>query len=131
MRGGSSMKDKDRRIVVNQKDCGKLWKEHMEKILNVENVWDQTAKAGMVEGPVEGVTYEEVMKAMNKMKLGIAAGPLEVNMDMIMASGKFGVIIKKLCQRILDGEDWPEKSKTSVAVPILKGKGGVMDCRAY
>ena len=49
------------------------------------------AKADMVERPVEEVTYEEAMEAMNKMKLGKAAGPSEVNMDMIMASGKFGV----------------------------------------
>ena len=45
------------------------------------------------------------MKAMNKMKLGKAAGPSEVNMDMIMASGKFGVgVLKKLCQRVLNGK---------------------------
>ena len=69
----------------------------MEKILNVENDLDQMAETDMVEGPVEGVTYEEVIRAMNKMKLGKAAGPSKVNMDMIMASGKFGVIIKKLC----------------------------------
>ena len=99
------MKDKHGRIVVNEKDCGKLWKEHMEKILNAENEWDQMAEADMVEGPVEGVTYKEVMKAMNKMKLGKAAGPSEVNMDMIMASGKLGVRIKMLCERILDDED--------------------------
>ena len=60
----------------------------MKKILNVENEWDQMAEADMVEGPVEGVTYEEVMKAMNKIK---AAGPSKVNTDIIMASGKFGV----------------------------------------
>ena len=36
------------------------------------------AEADMVEGPVEGVTYEEVMKAMSKMKLGKADGPLNV-----------------------------------------------------
>ena len=30
-------------------------------------------------------------------------------MDMIKASGKFGVIIKKLCHGILDGEDVPEE----------------------
>ena len=44
----------------------------MEKILNVENEWDQMAQADMVQGPVEGVTYEEEMKAMNKMKSGKA-----------------------------------------------------------
>ena len=123
MLGRGGMKDKDGRTVVHEKDCGKLWKEYMEKIMNVENEWDQMAEADMVEGPVEGVTYEEVMKAMNNMKLGKAAGPSDVNMDMIMASGKFGVRIRKLSERILDGEDWPEEWKTSAAVPIFKGKG--------
>ena len=119
-RGGK--KDKDGKIVMNEKDRGKLWKEHMEKILNVENECGQMAEADMVEGPVEGVTYEEVMKAINKMKLGKAAGPSKVNMDMIISSGKFVVIIKKLCQRILNGEDMSEEWKTSVVVPIFKGK---------
>ena len=55
----------------------------------------------MVEEPVEEVTYEEVMKAMNKMKLGKAVAPAKVNANMIMASGKFGVIIKRLCLCII------------------------------
>ena len=66
------------------------------------------------------------------MKLGKAAGPSEVNMDMIMANGKFGVgVLKKLCQRVLNGKGMPEEWKTSVVVPIFKGKGDVMDCGAY
>ena len=126
--GGGCMKDKDGRLVVSEKDRGKLWKDHMVKIMNVENEWDRLAKADMVEE----VTYEEVMEAMNKMKLGKAAGPSEVDMNMIMASGKFGVgVLKKLCQRVLDGKGMPEEWKTSVVVPIFKGKGDVMDCGAY
>ena len=62
MHGGGGKKDKDGKIVMNEKDRGKLWKEYMEKILNVENEMGQMAEADMVEGPVEGVTYEEVMK---------------------------------------------------------------------
>ena len=34
------MKDKDGRRVGNEKNRGKLWKEHMEKIMNVKNEWD-------------------------------------------------------------------------------------------
>ena len=99
---------------------------------HVENEWDQMAKANMVERPVEEVTYDEVIKAMNKMKLEKAAGSSEVNMDMIMASGKFGVgVPKKLCQRVLDGKGMPEEWKTNVVVPIFKGKKDVMDCGAY
>ena len=103
----------------------------MEKIMKVENEWDQMVTTDMVEGPVEEVTDEEVMKAMNKMKLRKAAGPSEVSMDMIIASRKFGAgVLKKLCQRVLDGKGMPEEWKTSAVVPIIKGKGNVMDCEA-
>ena len=35
-----------------------------------------------------------------------------------MVSGKFGVgVLKKLCQRVLDGKGMPETWKTSVVVP--------------
>ena len=34
--GGGSMKDRNARLV-SEKDRGKLWKEHMEKIMIVEN----------------------------------------------------------------------------------------------
>ena len=68
----------------------------------------------MIEGPVERVTDEEMMEAMNKMKLGKATGPSEVNMDMIIASGKSGVgVIKRLCLRVFDGKGMPEEWKTS------------------
>ena len=117
------MKDKDGRLKVSQQDRGKLWKNHIEKIMNVENESDQMAKAYMFEGPVEEVTYEEVIKVMNKMKLGKAAGPSEVNMGMIMASGKFGVgVLKKLCQKVVDGKGMPEEWKTSVVVLIKERK---------
>ena len=66
------------------------------------------------------------------MKLEMAAGPSKVNMDMRIASGTFGVgVMKKLCQRVLDGKGMPEEWKTSVVVPIFKGKGDAMDCGAY
>ena len=126
------MNDKNGRLVASEKDRGKLWRELMEKIMNVENEWDQMVEADMVEGPVEGVTDEEVMEAMNKMKLGKAAGPSKVNMDMIIASGKFGVgVIKKLCQRMLDGKRMPEEWKTSVVVSIFKAGVLSLFCLVY
>ena len=38
--GGGCMKDKDERLVVSERDCGKLWKKRMEKIMTVKNEWD-------------------------------------------------------------------------------------------
>ena len=81
-----------------RKIVGKLWKEHMKKIMNVENKWDQMVEVDMVEGPVEGVTDEEVMEAMNKMKLGKAAGPSEVSMDMVIADGKSMVLVERVLE---------------------------------
>ena len=39
MHGGGGKKDNDGKIVMNEKDRRKLWKEHMEKILNVKMNW--------------------------------------------------------------------------------------------
>ena len=43
-------------------------------------------------------------------------------MDMIIASGKFGVIIK-LCQRILDGEECQRNEKRVLSFQSLKERG--------
>ena len=78
---GGCTKGKDETLVVKEKDRGKLWKEHMEKIMNVENELDQMVEADIVEEPDEEVTDEKVTKDMNKMKLVKAAEPSKVNMD--------------------------------------------------
>ena len=53
--GGGCMKNEGGKLVVIEKDLGKLWKEHMEKIMNVENEWDQMEKADIVEGATDEV----------------------------------------------------------------------------
>ena len=37
----------------------------------------------------------------------------------------------QLCQRVLDGKGIPDQWKTSILVPIFKGKGDVMNCGSY
>ena len=64
----------------------------MERIMNEENEWDQNVEADLVEGPVERVSREEVVKALGKMKAGKAAGPSEVNVEMMAASGEIGLL---------------------------------------
>jgi len=84
-----------------------------------ENDWDHMVEADVVERPVERVTRKEVVEAIKKRKRGIAAGLSE----MIMASGKIGEdVMMQICQRVLDGNGIPDEWKTSVVVPIFKGK---------
>ena len=49
----------------------------MEKIMNEENKWDQMVETDVVEGPVEKVARNEIVKATRKMKLKKAIGPSE------------------------------------------------------
>ena len=45
------------------------------------------------------------------------------------ASGKIGIdVMMKFCQRVLDGKGMLEDWKTSVMVPIYKGKEDVTNC---
>ena len=104
----------------------------MDRIMSKENAWDHKVDAPMVTGPVEKVSREEVREAIRKMKQGKAAGLSEVTTEMIVAGGRIAEeVILQLCQRVLDGKGISDEWKTSVVVPILKGKGDVMNCGSY
>ena len=46
------MRGSDGRLSFSEKDRGKAWKEHIEKIMNEWNEWDKNVKAELVEGPM-------------------------------------------------------------------------------
>ena len=104
----------------------------MEKIMNEENEWDHMVETDLVKGPVEKVARNKIVKAMQRIKLGKATGTSEVSVEIIVASGKIGVkVMMKLCQHVLDGKGMPDEWKTTVVVPIFKGKDDVMSCGSY
>ena len=104
----------------------------MEKIMNEENEGDRMVETDLVEGPVEKVVRDEIVEAIQSMKSRKAAGTSEVSVEMIVASGEIGVkVMMELCQRVLDGGGMPDEWKTSVIVPIFKGKGDVMSSGSY
>ena len=82
--------------------------------------------------PVEKVARNKITEAMQKMKSGKATGPSKISVKMIVAGSKIGVkVMIELCQCVLDGRRMPDEWKTSVIVPIFKGKGDVMSCGSY
>ena len=46
-------------------DRKKIWKEHMEKLMNVENEWCDSTDASKVEGALGRIEVEEVRCALN------------------------------------------------------------------
>ena len=130
--GRRCMRGSDGRLNFSEKDRGRVWKEHMDQIMNKENEWDQNVQADLVEGLVERVNQEEVVKAMEKMKAEKTAGPSKVSVEMIAASGQIGIdVMVELCQGVLDGRGMLDEWALSVVVPIFKGKEDAMSCGAY
>ena len=58
----------------------------LKKIVNKENDWDQTTNADVMLGPIARVARAEIINAVKKMKLGKAAGPCEVNAQILVTS---------------------------------------------
>ena len=66
--GGKWIK-RDRRTAFSQDRC-KIWKEHMERIMNEENAWDHKVDAALIEGLEEKVSCEEVKKSKQEDETG-------------------------------------------------------------
>ena len=74
--------------------------------MNEENEWYQMVETDVVEGPMEKVARNKIVKAMQKIKSGKETGPSEESLKMVAASGKIGVkMMMDLCQRLLDGRE--------------------------
>ena len=63
----------------------------MEGTRRKDHERDHMVKTEVIEGPVEKVARNEIVEAMQKMKLGKATGPSEVSVEMIVEVAKLGL----------------------------------------
>ena len=96
------MRGSDGKLCFNEKERGKVWKDYMEWIMNLENDWDHDVEGDAVEGPLVCVSREETLQALNKMKTGNVPGPSELSLELIAASGGVGIqVMAEIYQRVL------------------------------
>ena len=57
--GVSCRKDESGTVKVTVDDRKKIWKEHMEKLMNIENEWSDSIDASKAEGVVSETEVEE------------------------------------------------------------------------
>ena len=62
------MRSEDGKLKMQLTDRLKLWRGYCEKLLNEENLWDNTLEVEKNVGPVKVITVEEVRNAMGKLK---------------------------------------------------------------
>ena len=88
MEGGRYLRGSNGQLGFIEEDWAKIWKEHMEKMMNEENEWDNMVETDIVERPVEKVACNKIVEAMQKMKSRKATASSKVSVEMIVASGE-------------------------------------------
>ena len=112
----------------------RAWKEHYERLLNVEFPWnpEDLSDELPVEGPAVPVTEEMISKAIGKMKFGKAAGPSGIVAEMLKSAGDTGVaIMRNLVESIIREGRIPTDWEESHIVSLYKGKGEALDRGNY
>ena len=101
----------------------------MLKLMNEENEWDHKILAEVKEGPADCIRMAEVRAVQKTMKRHKAPGLSGLVAEMIQAKGDIGTQwTLNLCNGIVKEGSIPEDWKSSVVLPIYKGKGDPMEC---
>jgi len=102
------------------------------KVMNEENEWDHGISAEVKEGPAACIRISEVVAALKKMKWHKAPGLSGLSAEMIQATEGIGTHwLLDLCNGLVKKGCIPEDWKSSVILPIYRGKGGPVECASY
>ena len=127
--GSNCLKGVSGKKILDEKGIKDTWKEYMEKQMNEENEWDHGISAEVNEGPADCIRTGEVAAALKKMKRHKAPGLSGLTAEMIQATEGIGTQwLLDLCNGIVKEGCTPEDWKSSVVLPIYKGKGDPMEC---
>jgi len=130
--GACCMKSEQGNIVTDSDGIKDIWSSYMEKLLNVENDWDQETTADCIQGPRGQVTQEEVKQALKSTALGKAGGPSGVVTELLAAGGDQSVEwLTVLFNEVINTGAIPTDWCKSILVPLYKGKGDPLTCGSY
>jgi len=75
---------------------------------------------------------DEILKPVRMMKKGKEAGPTGIVLEMFMADEDYSVEwLTFLCNLIVSQGRIPDDWKSSILLPVFKGKGDPMKCGSY
>jgi len=93
---------------------------------------DHRIEATVKEGPADSIKVDEVSAALKKMKRHKAPGISVLVAEMIQCTRDIGTQwILDLCNGIVKEGCIPEDWKSSMALPVYKGKGDLVECGSY
>ena len=108
------LKSENGEVLTEPHAVNGRWRHYIEKLLNVENDWDRILEADIIEGPCELISEREIEEAVRNIKVGKAAGPSEIVVEMLKATGNKGVkIMTKICNHVVRGGAMPREWELS------------------
>ena len=130
--GLNCIKGASGKVTVDDTGIKDSRKEYMQKLMNEEKEWDHKISAEVKEGQADCIRMAEVRAILKKMKRHKAPGLSWLVAEMIQATGDIGTQwILDLCNGIVKEGSIPDDWKSSVVLPIYKGKGDPMECGSY
>ena len=119
-------------IITDEEGILDSWREHFEGLLRGEACLipeEQNEETGS-EGDEE-ISVEEVQKAMQKLKVGKAAGVCGISGEMVKTGGEPAVRwMTELCRMEWRCGKVPAEWRKAIIVPLHK-KGSKLDCQNY
>ena len=103
------------------------------ELLNVENP-SEIEEEESVEGPLLDVTIAEMEIALKSIKCNKAHSTSGLSSDILKMGGGGKIVLEqltKIFQHIMATEECPEQWKDSIAIPLYRGKGDLLQCGKY
>ena len=105
--GEKCVKNDEGELALTPEAKKAAWKQHYEGLHNVEFPWNPEEPPAQV--PALLITPGMAQKAINKMKLGKAAGPSNIVAEHLKASGEIGIkLITDLADAMIRVEQAPQ-----------------------
>ncbi|EYB83113.1 hypothetical protein Y032_0342g3027 [Ancylostoma ceylanicum] len=127
-----AVKDEDGKVLRDPVAVKQRWRTYFSHLLNEEFPRKERVSIPPTAGPIQPWTIEEVRKVVKKMKVGKAAGPDGVPVEVWKSLGELGLQwLTTFFNNITWSARIPQAWRDSIIVPIFKRKGDVMDCTNY
>ena len=133
---GGRMKDIHGEVVEGD-NVVTVWRDHFSNLAVKSGRKANISTMGMERGRINRVdnkqiSREEVKEAINRLKMGKAAGVDHIPGEMLKYGGDEAVdIMLRLCELAWETESVPQDWMKAVIVPLYKGKGSKEECKNY
>uniref|UniRef100_A0A336LYA8 CSON007526 protein n=1 Tax=Culicoides sonorensis TaxID=179676 RepID=A0A336LYA8_CULSO len=127
------VKDAQGRLLVDDEEICKRWKEYCNELLNTQFPRQHTPQAEPnIQDTPEDFSESEIEQAVKMMKNRKAAGPDDLPAECWKKLGSVGVkFLTVMFNKMMKGAPMPDQWPKSYLIPLYKGKGDTSDCNNY